>query len=159
MSEYIAHSSPTPTGTSKARSRITRGPHWRCATPDDRSTPRWVNYHRYQQADPGNPEFLARRDRTSLRALKQYCPRWHLGLGFYSHDRRPTPHSHPRSIRLSLVNLFDGIGDPSDYLGVCSSWARTYGYFNAIKCRLFDTTLAGEARRWWYRLLANSITR
>ena len=29
--------------------------------------------------------------------------------------------------------------------------------FEAIKCKLFDTTLAGEACRWWYLLPANSI--
>ena len=53
-------------------------------------------------------------------------------------------------LRLPKVSLFDGTGDPSDYLGIYSSWARAYGYSDAIKCRLFDTTLAGEARRWWY---------
>ena len=63
----------------------------------------------------------------------------------------------PDRLRLPKVSLFDGSGDPSDHLGVYSSWARAYGYPEAIWCRLFDTTLAGEARRWWYRLPANSI--
>ena len=63
----------------------------------------------------------------------------------------------PDRLRLPKVSLFDGSGDPSDYLVVYSSWARTYGYPEAIWCRIFDTTLVGEAHRWWYRLPANSI--
>ena len=63
----------------------------------------------------------------------------------------------PDRLRLPKVSLFDGSGDLSDHLGVYCSWARAYGYPEAIWCRLFDTTLAGEARRWWYRLPANSI--
>ena len=63
----------------------------------------------------------------------------------------------PNRLRLPKVSLFDRSGDPSDHLGVYSSWARAYGYPEAIWCKLFDTTLAGEARRWWYRLPANSI--
>ena len=58
-----------------------------------------------------------------------------------------------RLLKVSLFDgtgdpsLFDGTGDPSDYLGIYSSWARAYGYSDAIKCRLFDTTISGEARR------------
>ena len=63
----------------------------------------------------------------------------------------------PDQLRLPKVSLFDGTGDPADHVGIYSSWTRAYGYSDAIKCRLFDTTLAGEARRWWYRLPANSI--
>ena len=63
----------------------------------------------------------------------------------------------PDRLRLPKVSLFDGSGDPSDYLGICSSWARAYSYSEAIRCRLFDTTFAGEACRWWYQLPANSI--
>ena len=63
----------------------------------------------------------------------------------------------PVCLRLPKVSLFNGSGDLSDHLGIYSSWARSYGYPEAIWCRLFDTTLAGEARRWWYRLPANSI--
>ena len=64
----------------------------------------------------------------------------------------------PDRLRLPKVTLFDETKDPTDHLGVYSPWSRTYGYSDAIKCRLFDTTLAGEARRWWYRLPADSIT-
>ena len=53
----------------------------------------------------------------------------------------------PDRLKLPKVSLFDGSGDPSDHLGVYSSWARAYGYLEAIWCRLFDTTLVGEARR------------
>ena len=60
-------------------------------------------------------------------------------------------------LRLSKVTLFDGTGDPTDHLGVYSSWSRAYGYSDAIKRQLFDRTLAGEARRWWYGLPANCI--
>ena len=63
----------------------------------------------------------------------------------------------PDHIKLPKVSLFDGSGDPSDQLGLYSSWARAYGYSEAIRCRLFDTILTREARRWWYRLSANSI--
>ena len=63
----------------------------------------------------------------------------------------------PDRFRLPKVTLFDGTGDTTDHLGVYSSWSRTFGYSNAIKCRLFDTTLAVEAQRWWYRLKADSI--
>ena len=63
----------------------------------------------------------------------------------------------PGQLRLPKVNLFDGTGDPTDHLGIYSSWACAYGYSDAIKCRLLDTTLAGEAGRWRYRLPANSI--
>ena len=40
----------------------------------------------------------------------------------------------PDHLRLSKVRLFDGSGDPSDHLGVYSSWAHAYGYSDAIKC-------------------------
>ena len=63
----------------------------------------------------------------------------------------------PDRLKLAKVSLFDGSGGPSDHLGVYSSWASTYGYSSAIKCRLFDATLAGEVCRWWYRWSANSI--
>ena len=53
----------------------------------------------------------------------------------------------PDRLRLPKIRLFDGSGDPSDHLGIYYSWARAYGYFEAIRCRLFDTTLAGEACR------------
>ena len=53
----------------------------------------------------------------------------------------------PDRLRLPKVSLFDGSGDPSNHLGVYSSWARAYGYPEAIWCKLFDTTLSGEARR------------
>ena len=54
----------------------------------------------------------------------------------------------PNLLRLLKVDLFDGTGDLSNHQGIYSSWARAYGYSDAIKCRLFDTTLADEARRW-----------
>ena len=38
----------------------------------------------------------------------------------------------PDRLRLPKVCLFDGSGNPSDYLGVYSSWARAYGYPEAI---------------------------
>ena len=54
----------------------------------------------------------------------------------------------PDRLRLPKLTMFDGTGDPTDHLGIYSSWARAYGYSDAIKCRLFDATLTGEARRW-----------
>ena len=53
----------------------------------------------------------------------------------------------PERLKLLKMSLFDGTGDPFDYLGVYSSWTRAYGYSDAIKDRLFDTILAGKARR------------
>ena len=55
--------------------------------------------------------------------------------------------SIPDRLRLLKVTLFDGTEDPTDHLGVYFSWSRAYDYSDAIKCRLFDTTLASKARR------------
>ena len=56
----------------------------------------------------------------------------------------------PDRLKLPKVNLFDWAGDPSNHQAIYFLWARAYGYSDAIKCRLFDTTLVGKARRWWY---------
>ena len=63
----------------------------------------------------------------------------------------------PNRLRLPKMTLFDGTGDCFDHLGVYCSWSRAYGYFDAIKCRLFDTTFSGEAQMWQHRLPADSI--
>ena len=94
------------------------------------------------------------------------CLRGILGRVFHDGilDRDFTPLTEyllttlvPDRLRLPKVSLFDKSKYPSDHMGVYSSWAHAYGYSKAIKCKLFDTTLAGKARRWWYRLPANSI--
>ena len=40
----------------------------------------------------------------------------------------------PDRLKLWKVSLFDGSGDPSNNLGIYSSWAGAYGYSDTIKC-------------------------
>ena len=64
--------------------RITRGTHWRCATPSDRSTPKRVGIHPHQQADPGILGLFAHRDRTSSGTPRWDSPRWNFRWEFHS---------------------------------------------------------------------------
>ena len=52
---------------------------------------------------------------------------------------------------------YDGTADPADHIALYSSWARNHGYSDAVKCRLFNATLIGEARKWWDKLPTGSI--
>lgn len=63
----------------------------------------------------------------------------------------------PHNFRMPKVELFDGSAAPLDHLALYSSWARNHGYSDAIKCRLFNATLLGEAKKWWNKLPTGSI--
>ncbi|XP_059429048.1 uncharacterized protein LOC132162845 [Corylus avellana] len=55
------------------------------------------------------------------------------------------------------VNTYDGIGDPTHHMESLHAHFTLHGTPDEISCRAFPLTLAGVAKDWFGRLLANSI--
>ncbi|XP_074574636.1 uncharacterized protein LOC141831105 [Curcuma longa] len=63
----------------------------------------------------------------------------------------------PRHFRAPQLSDYTGAADPEDHLGRFENAALLHQYTDAIKCRVFLTTLAGSALRWFNHLPPASI--
>ncbi|XP_074559865.1 uncharacterized protein LOC141815896 [Curcuma longa] len=63
----------------------------------------------------------------------------------------------PRHFRAPQLMDYTGATDPEDHLGRFENAATLHQYTDAIKCRVFLTTLAGAAVRWFNHLPPASI--
>ncbi|XP_074559159.1 uncharacterized protein LOC141815103 [Curcuma longa] len=63
----------------------------------------------------------------------------------------------PRHFRAPQLADYTGATDPEDHLGKFENAATLHQYTDAIKCRVFLTTLAGAAVRWFNHLPPASI--
>ncbi|XP_074560387.1 uncharacterized protein LOC141816515 [Curcuma longa] len=63
----------------------------------------------------------------------------------------------PRHFRTPQFSDYTGNTDPEDHLGRFENVALLHQYTDVIKCRVFLTTLAGSALRWFNRLPQSSI--
>ncbi|XP_074560659.1 uncharacterized protein LOC141816830 [Curcuma longa] len=63
----------------------------------------------------------------------------------------------PRHFRAPQLMDYTGATDPEDHLGKFENAATLHQYTDAIKCRVFLTTLAGAAVRWFNHLPPASI--
>ncbi|XP_074561130.1 uncharacterized protein LOC141817365 [Curcuma longa] len=63
----------------------------------------------------------------------------------------------PRHFRAPQLSDYTGVADPEDHLGKFENAATLHQYTDAIKCRIFLTTLAGAAVRWFNHLPPSSI--
>ena len=50
----------------------------------------------------------------------------------------------PEHLNMPKISSFDGSRDPTDHIGIYTSWAQAYGYSNIIKFKLFDNILSRE---------------
>ncbi|XP_074577531.1 uncharacterized protein LOC141833939 [Curcuma longa] len=71
--------------------------------------------------------------------------------------RRILDEEVPRQFRMPQFPEYTGNADPEDHLGRFENAALLHRYTDAIKCRVFLTTLAGSALRWFNRLPQSSI--
>ncbi|XP_074574021.1 uncharacterized protein LOC141830496 [Curcuma longa] len=71
--------------------------------------------------------------------------------------RRILEEEVPRHFRMPQFSDYTGNTDPEDHLGRFENAALLHQYTDAIKCRVFLTTLAGSALRWFNRLPQSSI--
>ncbi|XP_022159109.1 uncharacterized protein LOC111025548 [Momordica charantia] len=64
----------------------------------------------------------------------------------------------PPKFKLPTVKPFDGMTEPVDHLDAYREWMDIYGVSDAIRCRVFSTTLNGSARIWFRQLKRGSIS-
>ncbi|XP_022150035.1 uncharacterized protein LOC111018307 [Momordica charantia] len=64
----------------------------------------------------------------------------------------------PPKFKLPTVKQFDGTVDLVDHLDAYREWMDIYGVSEAVKCRVFSTTLSGSARVWFRQLKRGSIS-
>ncbi|XP_074562950.1 uncharacterized protein LOC141819598 [Curcuma longa] len=63
----------------------------------------------------------------------------------------------PRRFRTHQFADYTGVMDPEDHVGRFENAASLHQYTDAIRCRVFSTTLSGSALRWFSRLPPASI--
>ncbi|XP_074562436.1 uncharacterized protein LOC141818939 [Curcuma longa] len=63
----------------------------------------------------------------------------------------------PRHFRAPQLSDYTGAADPEDHLGRFENVVLLHQYTDAIKCRVFLTTLSGSAIRWFIHLPSASI--
>ncbi|XP_074561116.1 uncharacterized protein LOC141817345, partial [Curcuma longa] len=63
----------------------------------------------------------------------------------------------PRRFRTHQFADYTGAMDPEDHVGRFENAASLHQYTDAIRCRVFSTTLSGSALRWFSRLPPASI--
>ncbi|XP_074579566.1 uncharacterized protein LOC141836059 [Curcuma longa] len=71
--------------------------------------------------------------------------------------RRILDEELPKHFRTPQFLDYNGSTDPEDHLGRFENAAMLHQYTDAIKCRVFLTTLAGSALRWFSQLPPSSI--
>ncbi|GLT32924.1 hypothetical protein SLA2020_075540 [Shorea laevis] len=77
----------------------------------------------------------------------------------------PTPLStniiqepYPSGFKMPHFETYDGTKDPDDHLHAFCSVMQAQNASDALMCKIFPSTLRGNARTWYYSLGSNSIT-
>ncbi|GKV17032.1 hypothetical protein SLEP1_g27588 [Rubroshorea leprosula] len=65
---------------------------------------------------------------------------------------------YPASFRIPQLETYDGTKDPDDHLHAFYSCMQAQNAFDALMCKIFPSTLRGNARTWYYSLPPRSIS-
>ncbi|GKV35447.1 hypothetical protein SLEP1_g43710 [Rubroshorea leprosula] len=60
--------------------------------------------------------------------------------------------------KIPQLETYDGMKDPNDHLHAFYSYMQAQNAFNALMCKIFPSTLRGNARTWYYSLPPRSIS-
>ncbi|GKV47753.1 hypothetical protein SLEP1_g54620 [Rubroshorea leprosula] len=64
---------------------------------------------------------------------------------------------YPAGFRIPQLETYDGTKDPDDHLHAFYSCMQAQNASNALMCKIFPSTLRGNARTWYYSLPPRSI--
>ncbi|GKU99462.1 hypothetical protein SLEP1_g12312 [Rubroshorea leprosula] len=65
---------------------------------------------------------------------------------------------YPAGFRISQLETYDGTKDPDDHLHAVYSCMQAQNASDALMCKIFPSTLQGNARTWYYSLPSRSIS-
>ncbi|GKV35612.1 hypothetical protein SLEP1_g43858 [Rubroshorea leprosula] len=65
---------------------------------------------------------------------------------------------YPAGFRIPQLETYDGTKDPDDHLHAFYSCMQAQNASNALMCKIFPSTLRGNARTWYYSLPPRSIS-
>ncbi|GKV35996.1 hypothetical protein SLEP1_g44183 [Rubroshorea leprosula] len=68
-----------------------------------------------------------------------------------------TQEPYPPGFRMPLFETYDGTKDPDDHLHAFFSIMQAQNASDALMCKMFPSTLRGNARTWYHTLRPNSI--
>ncbi|GKV27692.1 hypothetical protein SLEP1_g36830 [Rubroshorea leprosula] len=68
-----------------------------------------------------------------------------------------TQEPYPPGFRMPQFETYDGTKDPDDHLHAFFSIMQAQNASDALMCKMFPSTLRGNARTWYYTLRPNSI--
>ncbi|GKV29298.1 hypothetical protein SLEP1_g38237 [Rubroshorea leprosula] len=65
---------------------------------------------------------------------------------------------YPTGFKIPQLETYDGTKDPDDHLHAFYSCMQAQNAFDALMCKIFPSTLRGNARTWYYSLPPRSIS-
>ncbi|GLU03807.1 hypothetical protein SLE2022_209850 [Rubroshorea leprosula] len=65
---------------------------------------------------------------------------------------------YPAGFRIPQLETYDGTKDPDDHLHAFYSCMQAQNASDALMCKIFPSTLRGNARTWYYSLPLKSIS-
>ncbi|GKU90781.1 hypothetical protein SLEP1_g4734 [Rubroshorea leprosula] len=65
---------------------------------------------------------------------------------------------YPAGFKISQLETYDGTKDPNDHLHAFYSCMQAQNASDALMCKIFPSTLRGNARTWYYSLPPRSIS-
>ncbi|GKV48760.1 hypothetical protein SLEP1_g55555 [Rubroshorea leprosula] len=65
---------------------------------------------------------------------------------------------YPVGFKIPQLETYDGTKDPDDHLHAFYSCMQAQNAFDALMCKIFPSTLRGNARTWYYSLPPRSIS-
>ncbi|GKV21495.1 hypothetical protein SLEP1_g31472 [Rubroshorea leprosula] len=112
---------------------------------------------------------------AQLAAMQQQFGVFHLEKLVVEHRGAPPPHHaadsipHPLNTNITLepypagfkipqLETYDGTKDPDDHLHAFYSCMQAQNVSDALMCKIFPSTLRGNARTWYYNLPPRSIS-
>ncbi|GKV49566.1 hypothetical protein SLEP1_g56308 [Rubroshorea leprosula] len=112
---------------------------------------------------------------AQLAAIQQQFSVFHLEKLVAEHRGAPPPHHtadsipHPLNTNITLepypvgfkipqLETYDGMKDPDDHLHAFYSCMQAQNASDALMCKIFPSTLRGNARTWYYSLPPRSIS-
>ncbi|GKU87454.1 hypothetical protein SLEP1_g1850 [Rubroshorea leprosula] len=91
--------------------------------------------------------------------------RWLTRIALPSSTPIPTPFNtniiqepYPSRFRMPQFETYDGTKDPDDHLHAFCSVMQVKKASDALMCKIFPSTLRGNARTWYYNVQPNSIS-